>query len=374
MEPASGRPMPRQFRIRRPPRLHPVAEYALAFALPVGALWVSLQLRLWVENIPFVLFFVVVSAVSSLGGAGPGLLAVALSAGGGWWLQATSGEPANRAGALVGAALFVPAGVVIALMGALVRAGYREREDAARALSAAVRARDEFISIASHELRTPLTSLTLSVQKLTRPRSAQRALDEPSAARTLALIARQAARLNVLVNNLLDVSRITSGRLHLDLTEIDLGGVARDVASRYEDEIARTGAKLTLAIPGPVVGRWDRVRLEQVVANLLSNAVKYGQGKPIEVTVSEQGGNGVLAVSDQGIGIDQADQGRMFDRFERLAPEDGRGGLGLGLWIVRGIVTALAGAIVVESAPGRGTRLVVTLPIAGPAGTLRDAG
>jgi signal transduction histidine kinase len=338
------------------------------------ALWVSLELRQWIENIPFVLFFVVVSAVSAIGGAGPGVLAVASSAWGGWWLQSTSAEPSNRAGALIGATVFVPAGVVIAVMGALVRAGYREREDAARELSAAVRARDEFISIASHELRTPLTSLTLSVQKLTRPRSAPRDLDDPSAARTLTLIARQAARLNVLVNNLLDVSRITSGRLHLELATLDLAEVVRDVASRFEDEVARTGAKLTLAISGPVVGRWDRVRLEQVVANLLSNAIKYGQGKPIEVAVSGGGGNGVLAVSDQGIGIDPADQARIFDRFERLAPADGLGGLGLGLWIVRGIVTALAGAIVVDSAPGRGTRLVVTLPLAGPAGPLRDVG
>jgi signal transduction histidine kinase len=346
--------------------VHPALAYAFAVALPLAAVGVEHQARSWIENIPFVSFFVVVSVVASIGGAGPGLLSVALSALGGWWFQASSADPANRAGAVVGALVFVPAGVAIALLGALVRAGYREQEEAARELSAALRARDEFISVASHELKTPLTSLTLSVHKLSRRGFAGARLDEPSVARSLALIGRQAARLNVLVTNLLDVSRIEAGRLHLELRDVDLTEVVRDVTSRFETELADAGCALSLAGPPAVIGRWDRLRLEQVVTNLLSNAVKYGGGRPIEIAVSRQDGVAGLAVSDHGIGIDPKDQGRIFSRAERIGRPEAMGGLGFGLWVVREIVSALDGTVGVESALGQGTKFTVTLPVQGP--------
>jgi signal transduction histidine kinase len=356
-----------EFRVPPPPHLHPLASYALAVLLPLAALAVQHLMRDWIENIPFVLFFVVVSIVASMGGAGPGIATVAVSAVSGWWFQATSLDPSNRAGALVGALVFVPAGLAIAALGALVRAGLREREKVAQELSDAIRARDEFISVASHELKTPLTSLSLSVHRLERPELGDVTLGDPRVARALSLISRQAGRLNILVSNLLDVSRISSGRLHLDLREFDAAEVVRDVASRFEDELAQVGSTLTLTLPGPVVGRWDRLRLEQVLTNLLSNAVKFGSGRPLEVSAGADGGVAVLAVTDRGIGIAERDQQRIFERFERVADGGSSSGLGLGLWIVREIVTALDGTVRVESAVGKGTTFTVRLPVRGPA-------
>ena len=117
----------------------------------------------------------------------------------------------------------------------------------------------------------------------------------------------------------------------------------------------------------PIIGRWDTLRLEQVITNLLANAIKYGLGKPIEVSVRGEEGCGVLCVRDQGIGIAEADQGRVFERFERIVTGRNYGGFGLGLWIVREILEAHGGTIEVQSALGVGSTFTVTLPTARPA-------
>ena len=350
------------FRVPPPPRLHPVASYAVALCLPLGALAVQHALRPWVEHIPFVLFFLVVAIAGSVGGLVPGVLSVAVSAASGWLFLSRSANVERAAGALVGAIVFAPVGLAIALLGALVREGFHERESAARELSDAVRARDEFISTASHELKTPLTGLSLGIQRLSRSELRTHSKADPTVARALSSISRQTARLNVLVNNLLDVSRISAGRIHLEIQDVDLVDVVRGVAARFDEELSRSRSTLTLSVHGPAVGRWDRLRLEQVLTNLLSNAVKYGSGRPIEVSVALQGGTAVLRVADQGIGIRTEDQQRIFERFERAVDDNASGGIGVGLWIVREIVAALAGAVHVESAPGRGTKFTVLLP------------
>jgi signal transduction histidine kinase len=114
--------------------------------------------------------------------------------------------------------------------------------------------------------------------------------------------------------------------------------------------------------PGPVIGTWDRARVEQVVAILLSNAIKFGGGKPIEIAVREDGARALLAVSDQGIGIAHAVQDTIFEPFARAAPSRQYGGLGLGLYIARQIVEALGGSIRVHSALGQGATFTVELP------------
>jgi signal transduction histidine kinase len=290
---------------------------------------------------------------------------VALSVLAGWAFLATSPDPARAAAAPVGAAVFLPVAAAIAVLGALARSGFREREAATRELAAAVQGRDEFISMASHELRTPLTALSLAAQRLARLPGPGA---DPAAARAVGSISRQASRLNILVSNLLDVSRLRSGRLHLELQDVDLADVVRDVASRFDEELSRSGSTLTVRDESPVVGRWDRLRLEQVVTNLLSNAVKYGSGRPIAVSVARQGDAAILEVADQGIGIPVPDQRRVFELFERAGRADAKAGFGVGLWIVREIVTALDGTVTVESAPGEGTRFKLSLPTDGPAG------
>jgi PAS domain S-box-containing protein len=233
----------------------------------------------------------------------------------------------------------------------------------------AIRLRDEFLSIASHELRTPLTALQMQVDSVLR---AARLKREPLAPERMAAkmetIHEAVKRLNALINQLLDLSRITSGRLTIEREEADLGKVVLRVLALFRDELERSGCAVTFhADEAPIVGRWDTLRLEQVITNLLANAIKYGLGKPIEVTVRAGEGCGILSVGDQGIGIAEADQRRVFERFERIVTGRNYGGFGLGLWIVREILDAHGGSIEVQSALGVGSTFTVTLPIARPA-------
>ncbi len=239
------------------------------------------------------------------------------------------------------------------------------REQAARAeAEAAVRARDEFLSIASHELKTPLTALQLQAHLLLQSlwKGGPTSLPPEQLIAMLESVERQVKRFVKLIDNLLDVSRIEAGRLELEPEEVDLAEVARGVAARFEAELARSGSSLTLAFEGPVVGHWDRLRVDQVVTNLVSNAVKYGAGRPIDVRVEGDGKTARLVVRDQGIGIAREDQARIFERFERAAPSRQYAGLGMGLYITRQIVEAHGGSIRVASAPGAGSTFTVELP------------
>jgi signal transduction histidine kinase len=170
---------------------------------------------------------------------------------------------------------------------------------------------------------------------------------------------RQTDRLGGLVGNLLDVSRLAAGKLDLTPEKFDLVELVRDVAERLRDQAS---APFELRLDGPVVGTWDRLRVDQVITNLVSNALKYGRGKPVSLAAGARGNVAVVEVSDQGIGIAAADQKRIFERFERAVSPSSYGGLGLGLYIARQIVEALGGSIRVESTPGAGSRFIVELP------------
>ncbi len=238
-----------------------------------------------------------------------------------------------------------------------------------RAAQEGVRVRDEFLSIASHELKTPLTSLGLAVQSLLRTfrKSGSLAAVPESVGRSILETAeRQAKRMNTLVDNLLDVSRITAGRLELHVEEIDLGELVRDVAAAMQGDVAAARSTLAIDAAERVVGHWDRVRLEQVVTNLLSNAVKYGAGGPIDVTVAATGARATLTVRDRGIGIEPDRLGHIFQRFERAVSSRHYGGLGLGLYIVQRVLDALGGSVGVTSVPGGGSCFTVVLPCLEP--------
>jgi signal transduction histidine kinase/CHASE3 domain sensor protein len=230
---------------------------------------------------------------------------------------------------------------------------------------AAIRGRDDFLSIASHELKTPVTTLQIQIQSFIRKLqgSARNELADVLLTR-LQSSERQVERLTHLINNLLDISRITGGRLDLTIEDVDFAQVVRDAAGRLEETFSRAGCPLTVAASGPQMGRWDRLRLEQIVTNLLSNALKYGAGRPVEVSLSTaQGSEGVvLEVADHGIGIAPENVPRIFERFERAVSGHHYGGLGLGLWIVRQIVEGLGGRIRVRSQPGAGSVFRVELP------------
>jgi len=225
----------------------------------------------------------------------------------------------------------------------------------------AIGLRDGFLQVASHELRTPVTALKLNAQALLASARREGTLSEHALTR-LEGMERGVSRLGVLVNELLDVSRITSGRLVLHPETVDLAALVREEVERSRPEAERVGCELRLQVSGPVESRWDRLRLEQVLSNLLSNALKYGAGRPVEVVLSASDTCAVLRVRDEGIGIDPAVHSRIFERFERAVSDRHYGGLGMGLWIVREIVTAMGGSIHVESAPERGATFIVELP------------
>jgi signal transduction histidine kinase len=177
---------------------------------------------------------------------------------------------------------------------------------------------------------------------------------------------RQVRKLADLIRDLLDVSRLVHGKLSLNLEDVDLAALAREVTAGLAPEAARVGCAVEVHAAGALVGRWDRLRLEQVLTNLLTNAMKYGSGQPIRVDVRAEGGGAVLVVRDQGIGIETEHLGRIFGRFERAVSERHYGGLGLGLFITEQIVRALGGTIAVESQPGQGATFRVHLPPGGP--------
>ncbi|MFP2927084.1 PAS domain S-box protein [Pyxidicoccus sp. 3LG] len=238
---------------------------------------------------------------------------------------------------------------------------YREAQQA-------VRAREEFLQVASHELKTPLTPLSLKLQMLARMAASLPQEHFPRLLGDLDMMRQQVQRLSSLMDELLDVSRITSGRFSLTMEFIDLCALVRETMARFEPEVLRQGGRLDADIlSGTLDGIWDRQRLEQVVTNLLSNALKYGGGKPVHVRVWREGETARLLVRDEGIGIAPEALPRIFDKFERAVSERHYGGLGLGLYITRQIVEALGGTIRAESEPGRGSSFFVELPLVPPA-------
>ncbi|MGZ3416366.1 MAG: sensor histidine kinase [Polyangiales bacterium] len=220
-------------------------------------------------------------------------------------------------------------------------------------LREAVRVRDEFLAVAGHELKTPLTTLRLyfwSARKL--------GADSPV---TGEIAERQLSRFERLVDQLLDVTRISSGPLALEREETDLSSLVTEIAQtliRIEGTVP-----VLVHAPTPVRGHWDPLRLGQVVTNLVTNALKYGGGEPIDIAVEAVGSRALLRVRDRGIGIREADRARIFERFERAVSSREFGGLGLGLWITREIVRAHGGTIGVAPGEGQaGTEFIVELP------------
>ncbi|HUP56389.1 MAG TPA: PAS domain S-box protein, partial [Bdellovibrionota bacterium] len=236
------------------------------------------------------------------------------------------------------------------------------------ALRHAVRARDEFLSIASHELKTPLTSLSMQTQIRKRYllREELSAFTPEKLRKMFDGDERQIFRLTRLIDDMLDVARIASGKLEIKPEPVDLEALVREVADRMSEQLKASDCTLQIETVGQVQGEWDQFRIEQVVMNLLSNAYKYGAGKPIRIRVSSEKDQAVLSVQDQGIGIAKEDQERIFGQFERAVPRSDVTGLGLGLYITRQIVQSHGGTIAVASDPGHGSMFIVRLPLARP--------
>ncbi|HEX6779982.1 MAG TPA: HAMP domain-containing sensor histidine kinase [Ktedonobacterales bacterium] len=256
------------------------------------------------------------------------------------------------------------------------RALVRANEQAMRETN---RQMEDFLGIVTHELRTPLTSIIMGVQMmqrrlhrllLTEARAAENADAQVAAVQALAETAlEQLGRLNRLVNDLVDISRIQSGRLEVKLQPVDLAAIA-EKAVEEQRQIAR-GRTIVLLRPlaGPVPVFADAERIGQVIANYLTNALKYsGEAAPVEVGVRVDGEQGRVWVRDQGPGIPSGEQAHIWERFHRspgIEVQSGSGiGLGLGLHISRTIIEHHHGQVGVESTPGKGATFWFTLPLA----------
>ncbi len=242
-----------------------------------------------------------------------------------------------------------------------------ERKRAIEKLQESVRMRDEFLSIASHELKTPLTALMLHQQRVLRALRKTPEIPTPGFVALIESAVKQAGRLAQLINVLLDFSRISMDRLKLELSEVALREVVKEAVANLSEILTKAGCAIDLQADSPVVGVWDRSRVEEIINNLLSNAVKFAPGKPVEIAIVENGGFASLTVHDHGIGIANDDQERIFNRFERAVPASNFGGLGLGLYISRRIAEAHGGSLRVSSEIGQGATFTVQLPLR-PAG------
>jgi signal transduction histidine kinase len=228
----------------------------------------------------------------------------------------------------------------------------------------ATRVRDEFISVASHELKTPLTSLKLQTQLnqrlITR---ADPAVYQPTRVKKLVEITdNQVNRLVRLVDDMLDVSRMNTGKLSVNKKEVNLSRLVKDIIDRTMPQITAAGCTLSVALDPDTTGEWDPYRIEQVFGNLLSNAIRYAAGKPIHIKTVRERKLCRLIVRDEGMGISAEDQKKIFNRFERAEAAANITGLGLGLYICREIVEAHGGNISVQSELGKGSTFTVTLP------------
>ena len=245
-----------------------------------------------------------------------------------------------------------------------------------RELERAVRMRDDFMSMVSHELRTPLNTLYLEAQ-LRQLHLSKGKLDSFSPEKLPTMIERdqrQIRNMVRLIDDMLDVTRLRRDALSIQTKPVDLAELARAVVDNLRHQAEAAGCAISLEAPDTLRGVWDEFRIEQVLTNLLTNALRYGGGKPVEMTVLQNGDNAVVSVGDQGIGISSEDHQRIFEQFERTdVSRKHAAGLGLGLYITHKIVTLHAGRIGVESTPGQGARFFVELPLQTPAAA-PDAG
>lgn len=237
-------------------------------------------------------------------------------------------------------------------------------QERTKELEDAVKVRDEFLSIASHELKTPLTSLKLQLQ-LSRKRvnKIEGSPISTEVFNSLENCLRQTNSLSKLIDDLLDVTRIQSGKMPLDLNNVNLSSLLKDVVGRFSDSLENAGCTVNLNLDDKIKGFWDAGRLEQVVVNIVANAIKYAPGKPIDISSKVIDGTAVFSIQDYGCGIKKEDHAEVFGKFTRVNTDKNVGGLGLGLYIVNRIIEAHKGTISLDSEPNKGAKFTISLPV-----------
>ena len=250
----------------------------------------------------------------------------------------------------------------IALSGSNIDRALSKRALMNEILQEGIKARDQFLSVASHELKTPLTALKLQTEFILRQISHGK-LDNEQAKAMLKKTTDNFNRINRLVDEMLDISRISSGKLTIHKTQADLKQIIEEVVETFRPQFEHSGVHdLTLEAEA-AIGQFDVFRIEQIMNNLLSNALKYGDAKGVEVKLQCKDNHALIVVRDQGMGIPQESLSLVFNRFERVSGSTTISGLGLGLYIVKEIVQEHNGSIWVESELGKGSSFFVRLPL-----------
>lgn len=240
-------------------------------------------------------------------------------------------------------------------------------ESTQRELENAIAMRDDFMSIVAHELRTPLNTLVLQTQL--RKMKLVKNGEVPTAENLASWLERDERLINSLVrliDDMLDVSRIRTGKLTLRPEPVELTGLVNKVMESFDHQLETAGCQLTLRVEEPIEGVWDGFRLEQVLVNLISNALRYGAGNPIEVRISKEHDAACVSVKDHGMGIAIEHHEAIFRPFERASADRAITGLGLGLYICKQIIAAHEGSIEIESAAGEGALFRLRLPLTVP--------
>lgn len=250
----------------------------------------------------------------------------------------------------------------IALSGSNVERALNRKTFQNEALKASIQTRDEFFSIASHELKTPLTSIKLQNDLLIKSIESHK-MDEAKILSMLQKNGKSIDRINRLIDDMLDTSRASSGKLNLHLEPAELTSIVSDVVARFRPVLEQAKCKVSYVRSKPIEGEFDRYRLEQVFTNLLTNAAKYAAGTDVIVSVGMKNDMACVSVKDFGAGISPEDQKKIFNRFERAKSEGDTRGLGLGLFISHEIVEKHGGKIEVVSQLNEGSEFIVTLPV-----------
>jgi signal transduction histidine kinase len=227
-------------------------------------------------------------------------------------------------------------------------------------LEAALRAREDFIASVGHEMRNPMVPIVLGVERL---RDLSAAGDLERIRRNVEILGKATDAFMRRTTQLLDLARHSSGSFLLIQERVDFSKCIADTVDRHAEIARRAGCALRASVMPGITGLGDRGALEQALDNLLSNAFKYGSGRPVDVTFSVCGAEGLVQVRDHGAGIPAEEQGQIFGLFERARNLD-RPGLGIGLWIAAQIAAAMGGGIGVASKPGEGATFTLTFPIA----------
>lgn len=229
------------------------------------------------------------------------------------------------------------------------------------AQKAATQMRDDFISIASHELKTPLTSLKLQTQVTKKMFQRNTPPDMARMQKQVDHTLNQVNRLDKLVDDMLDISRLGTGKLILKKHQTDLSKLVQEMVERFLPQFESVGCEVKADIQENIIGMWDSYKLEQVINNLFSNAIRYAPQSLIEVKLYSENGMVRMTVKDGGQGIQPDSLEKIFDRFERATTN--ASGLGLGLYITREIVSLHGGSIWVESTLGKGSCFYIELPL-----------